>query len=702
MSALTPLVIFSSVRFRKYFMLNLKCVNSPSWKLIYFLLCALLILCLMPVMAVRAQASGWGQNIGDAIFGTAVSGNGSVQIIGSRNNRVAAYNAAGTLLWEFKPGGTVWGVATAADGQLTAAASEDRKLYLLDNAGKPIWSFRSSRSFLSVAISGDGSRIFASDDGRQVYFFNRETGQPIWQSNVGNIADTVSIFGTGTDKIRAVAGTRDSNVILFDSNGKEVWRTQMDDQIVSVAADGAGTHIVVGTLDGKVTLLNAADAKIIWQTSLPKTFTCNAKDRHNCVNVALSANAERILVGALTNDVYLLNGTDGKVLQTQQAANPVTSVTLSADAGTLLFGTREGQVHSSSAAAATSAFNIVQDQQRVVLFGTPILLLLATVAFGTWVRGTSSGRYFWTVRLLPVRYLLGLIWRSRISYLLLLPTILLLVMFNYYPALSGLYHSFTIWKPGVETKWVGMLQFQAMLNSPYFWTGVKNAVILVLSAFAKLTVPLLIAELIFHIRSGAIQYFVRTLFVIPLVVPGIVSILLWVNIYDPNIGLLSQTLQALGLSHLAPPGGWLGDKNTALPSIIAIGFPWISPFALLIFYGGLIGIPQELFDAAKVDGVTVLSRFWRLDLPLLMSQIKLLLILAFIGSVQEFQSIFLTTGGGPGDVTYTPSLELYYQATRFNNFGLASAMGTIIFLIILVGTILNLRYVRSQTEYEAA
>lgn len=663
-------------------------------------LCALLALSILPMLHARAQAGGWDQNIGDAIFGTAVSGDSSVQIIGSRNNRAAAYDAGGKLLWEFKPDGTVWGVAISADGKWAAVASEDRKLYLLDAAGKPIWNFRSSRSFLSVAISSDGSRMFASDEGRQVYFLNRETGQPLWQSNVGNIADTITIFGS--DKLRAVVGTRDSNVIVFDRDGSELWRKEMDDQIVSVAAANDGSRIAAGTLDGKLTLMDAADGKIIWQTALPKTFTCNAKDRHNCVNVALSANAERILVGALTSDVYLINGADGKVLQTQSASDPITSVTLSPDAGTLLFGTREGHVHSSSAAAATATFNSGQDQQRVLLFGTPILLVLAAVAFGAWVRGTPAGHYFWTVRLLLVRHLLRLIWRSRISYILLLPTILLLMLFNYYPALSGLYHSFTVWKPGVETKWVGTLQFQTMLNSPYFWVGVKNALILVLSAFAKLAVPLMVAELIFHIRNGPIQYLVRTLFVIPLVVPGIVSILLWVNIYDPNIGLLSRTLQAVGLSNLAPPGGWLGDKNTALASIIAIGFPWISPFALLIFYGGLISIPQELFDAAKVDGVTTWSRFWRLDLPLLMSQIKLLLILAFIGSVQEFQSIFLTTGGGPGDVTYTPSLELYYQATRFNNFGLASAMGTIIFLVILVGTILNLRYVRSQTEYEAS
>ena len=83
-----------------------------------------------------------------------------------------------------------------------------------------------------------------------------------------------------------------------------------------------------------------------------------------------------------------------------------------------------------------------------------------------------------------------------------------------------------------------------------------------------------------------------------------------------------------------------------------------------------------------------------------MGQIRLLVVLVFIGTMQEFQLIFLTTGGGPGSSTYTPALELYYQATRFNNYGLASAMGTFLFLIILAGTIINLQIVRSRTEYQ--
>jgi ABC-type sugar transport system permease subunit len=324
---------------------------------------------------------------------------------------------------------------------------------------------------------------------------------------------------------------------------------------------------------------------------------------------------------------------------------------------------------------------------------------VAAVGTRLWVRRTATGQRVWNVLYPPVQQKLRLMWRSRISYFMLLPTIILLIIFNYYPAFSGLYHSFTEWNPGIETVWVGFEQFENMLDSQFFWVGIQNMLILAGASFLKLAIPLMVAEFIFHIRWGVLQYYLRTLFIIPLVLPSVVSILLWVNIYDPNIGLLNNALTALGLQEATR--AWLGERDTALAAIIAIGAPWVSPLALLIFYGGLIGIPQELFDAAKVDGTTAWSRFWKIDIPLLMGQIRLLVVLTFIGSLQEFQLIFLTTGGGPGSATYTPALELYFQATRFNNFGLASAMGTFLFLIILVGTIINLRTIRSQTEYEA-
>jgi ABC-type sugar transport system permease subunit len=183
------------------------------------------------------------------------------------------------------------------------------------------------------------------------------------------------------------------------------------------------------------------------------------------------------------------------------------------------------------------------------------------------------------------------------------------------------------------------------------------------------------------------------------IVPGVVGILLWVNVYDPNIGLANQVLSAIGLGDFTRY--WLGDARTAIWAIVFMGFPWVSAFALLIFYGGLISIPAEIFDSAALDGASTMRRILGIDLPLLLGQVRLLLILTFIATVQEFAAIFLTTGGGPGSSTYVPSLELYYQAVRFNNFGAASAIGAVLFIVILGGTILNLRYVKSSVEYDA-
>src|SRR5207247_7741456 len=125
-----------------------------------------------------------------------------------------------------------------------------------------------------------------------------------------------------------------------------------------------------------------------------------------------------------------------------------------------------------------------------------------------------------------------------------------------------------------------------------------------------------------------LQYWLRTSFVIPMVMPGIAVILLWVQMYDPNIGLLNQVLDATGLSPWKH--SWLGEENVALGSIIFLGFPWVSVLPFLIYLGGLMAVPQEIFDAATVDGAGPLSRLWRIDVPLPPRPINLLGVLDII------------------------------------------------------------------------
>ena len=654
-------------------------------------------LVLSVLMVVQAQDERWEENLGGIIYSTALSADGSVQVVGTRNDVAIAYDTQGDQLWEFETGSTVWGVDTSEDGQLTAIASEDRNVYLVNSAGEAVWQSTISRIPSDVAVSRDGSRLVVTDDNRNVFFYNQDSDEPQAEHRLRNMADTVTMYGG--DTVRAIVGTRDSQVILLSSDGDRLWNTQLSEQVTSISVNRNGRFVVAGSLDGKVTVINGANAEIIWQIDVPDGVNCTTRNRLDCINVDINADGSRVLASTRNGNWYLLNGEDGTVLQEHSMPGDPTTVAISNDGAWLMFGNRDGLVRSTTLAAAQASYERAQQTQRNLIVGIPLALVLTSLAGSVWVQRTQSGRHFWDVTSRPGRILLLQIWRSRISYIMLLPTIIMLLIFNYYPAASGLYHSFTDWNPGIDTTWVGLDQFGEMLDSQFFWVGIQNTILLAVSAFFKLLIPLMVAEFIFHIKWGSLQYMLRTLFVIPLVLPSVVGVLLWVNIYDPNIGLLNNTLISLGLDDLTR--AWLGDRDLAMPAIIFIGAPWVNPLALLIFYGGLIGIPNELFDAAKVDGATAWKRFRNIDIPLLMGQIRLLVILVFIGSLQEFQLIFLTTAGGPGNSTYTPALELYYQATRFSNFGLASAMGTFLFLIILGGTIINIRTIRSQTEYEA-
>jgi ABC-type sugar transport system permease subunit len=293
--------------------------------------------------------------------------------------------------------------------------------------------------------------------------------------------------------------------------------------------------------------------------------------------------------------------------------------------------------------------------------------------------------------------ILRTLWRHRVSYLFLLPTFLFLATFHYAPAFSGLYHAFTEWETGGQARWIGLENFRRMAQDEFLRLSLTNQVTLLLANLLKaLIVPLIVAEMLFHLRSRRMQYALRSLFLVPMVVPGMVGVLLWGFIYDPNIGLLNNALTSLGLS--GATRAWLGDWHTALPAVIGVGFPWISGLGLLIYLAGLLNIPQDVLDSSAVDGASVLRRIGSIDLALLRGQMRLLAVLSIIGTLQDFAGILVLTGGGPGLATHVPALHMYYQAFRFGHYGYASAIGATLFLVILAFTVANLRLARSTVE----
>jgi len=284
-------------------------------------------------------------------------------------------------------------------------------------------------------------------------------------------------------------------------------------------------------------------------------------------------------------------------------------------------------------------------------------------------------------------------------YVMLLGTFALLITFSYYPAISAIYHSFTVWDGFRPEQWVGVQNYQEIFTSDIiFRKGFANMLLLTIWQVVRSSVfPLLGAALLYRMRNEKLAYFYRLVFVLPLVVPGVVAILVWRQLYEPNFGLFNAILQALGLS----PSAWLNSPKTALPSLMFMGFPWIDGVGLLIYLAGLLAIPTEIIEAAKMDGASSLRRFFNMELPLIVPQIRLIVILNVIGSLQSFGWQLLVTRGGPNNATTVPAWEMYQSAMTEGRFGVASAIGVVLFLLIFILTLINQSYIRSNVEYQA-
>jgi raffinose/stachyose/melibiose transport system permease protein len=287
-------------------------------------------------------------------------------------------------------------------------------------------------------------------------------------------------------------------------------------------------------------------------------------------------------------------------------------------------------------------------------------------------------------------------------YCFLLPVYVLIVVFKYIPFFVALQKSFYKWDGGKTNIFTGLDNYLELFKDPLFHTSLRNvAVVSAAYVIIALTLPLLTAELVFSLRSGRLQYAIRTTFTFPMVVPGLVTILMWRWILSGDYGILNRFLRILGLGSLARP--WLGNSHTALGSLIAIGFPWLGIAMLggmqfLIYFGALQGIPQDLFEASQIDGVNVLKRFFLIDIPMLASQFKLLLTLAVIQGLQIFDSVHILTRGGPGTATMVPAEYIYEQGFNYGRMGYSSAIGVSLFAIILLFSFLNQRFLKNTEQ----
>jgi ABC-type sugar transport system permease subunit len=259
---------------------------------------------------------------------------------------------------------------------------------------------------------------------------------------------------------------------------------------------------------------------------------------------------------------------------------------------------------------------------------------------------------------------------------------------------------------------VTYIVFARRMGDWLLWTSFRLVLILVVANLFKMWPSIFTAVCIHRLRSERFQYFYRVLFVIPMIIPHMVGLLIWKFFYDPNVGPLNSFITASGLDrvliwldqwvlHLGVftepfRPAWLAHPDLIIPSLIFWGFPWVGVVGVLIYLAGLQNIGTDVYEAAEIDGIGPWGKFWQIELPLIMTQVRLNLILMIIGTFQAygFQLILLGPEGGPENVGLTPGLYMFFQGFIEQSFGYACAIGLLLFVVIMVLTIFNQRYVR--------
>jgi multiple sugar transport system permease protein len=280
-------------------------------------------------------------------------------------------------------------------------------------------------------------------------------------------------------------------------------------------------------------------------------------------------------------------------------------------------------------------------------------------------------------------------------YLFISPWIIGLLVFLLYPLLSSLYYSFTRYEIGGRPLWVGWRNYAEMFADPRYLNSIQVTFKFAVISVVGVTLLALALALILSQALRGINFF-RTIYFMPSVMPMVAVSLTWFYILRPDTGPLAGVLALFGIE--GPR--WLGEVRWALPALIGINV-WISfGSQMVIFLAGIKGIPRELYEVAEIDGAGAWARLLNVTLPLLTPTIFLNLVLGIIGAMQVFDIPWVMTKGGPSDATRTYMIHLYNRGWVQLQMGSASAMGWVLFLIIMAITLLVVRSSQAWVYYE--
>jgi multiple sugar transport system permease protein len=287
-------------------------------------------------------------------------------------------------------------------------------------------------------------------------------------------------------------------------------------------------------------------------------------------------------------------------------------------------------------------------------------------------------------------------WRAgRAGWLFIAPAITLIAVFFFLPVGASLLLSITdfdlyaVANPS-NVRVVGTRNYTDLLQNPTFWLALKNTFYFALIGGPLTVATSLGAALLVNAKAVRFKTFFRTIYFLPFVTTLVAVAIVWRYLYHPQYGFLNYALGAVGIH----PVDWLGDPRWAMPAIILLAVWKNFGYNMLIFIAGLQAVPEDLYEAAALDGAGAVRQFWHVTLPNLAPTFFFVGVVTMIGYFQLFAEPYVMTTGGPLGATTSLVLFMYEEGFRWWRLGVAASIAFLLFLIILVWTAIQLRLER--------
>ncbi|MFP5115399.1 carbohydrate ABC transporter permease [Bacillaceae bacterium C204] len=282
------------------------------------------------------------------------------------------------------------------------------------------------------------------------------------------------------------------------------------------------------------------------------------------------------------------------------------------------------------------------------------------------------------------------------GYLFIVPNLLAMFVFVVIPILTSLVLSFTNWDLLNPPQFVGLENYtKKMMEDDQFWISLKHtAVFSLITIPVGITLSLFFALLLNQAIKGVNIY--RAVVFLPVVISMISISMVWRWVFNTDVGILNYLLNFFGID----PIGWISDEKFALVSVAIVAIWKSIGFNMVILLAGLKNVPPHLYEAAKIDGAGTMTKLFKITIPLLTPSLFFVTIMSIIGSFQVFDVVYMITGGGPGDSTRVLYYWLWQNAFNFFQMGYASALAWVVFILLFIVTLLQMKFFGNKVNYE--